>query len=304
MNVGEWIQQVSDSLQSSGLFYGHGTDNALDEAAWLVLHTIGAAVNESFEDFDQELNEQQGKRVQELLKIRIEKRMPMAYLLGSAWFAGLEFKVNESVLIPRSPIGELIVEAFAPWLHECAHDSALDMCAGCGCIAIAMAIHMEWKLIDAVDISRSALEVALENVKQHNVGERVNLIQSDLFSELAGKSYNLIVSNPPYVSRPAMKRLPDEYQVEPEMALLSGEDGLDACLQILLQSPDHMTENGLLVCEVGESEQVLCDLLPTLPFLWLDFENGGSGVFLLSRNELMMSKPSIQRVLEDREHVA
>jgi ribosomal protein L3 glutamine methyltransferase len=301
--VSQWINYVSKRLKSAELFYGHGTDNPDDEAAWLVLHAVGAVPDGSFQTWDLPLNPDQETRVLNNLSARVDSGVPLAYILGSAWFAGLEFEVDSSVLVPRSPIAELILEHFDSWIKGCANETVLDMCTGSGCIGIATAVHMPQVKVDAVDISQAALAVARKNIRRHGVESRVTLYQSDLFTELAGKSYDLIVANPPYVASSALQHLPAEYRAEPELGLVSGTDGLDACLRIMLQSPDYMKVNGTLICEVGESEQRLDQLLPQVPFLWLEFSNGGSGVFVLSRQELMRSSAAVLNVVEERKNV-
>lgn len=303
MIVSQWINYVSKRLKSAELFYGHGTDNPDDEAAWLVLHAVGAVPDGSFQAWDLSLNPDQETRVLKNLSARIDNGVPLAYILGSAWFAGLEFEVDSSVLVPRSPIAELILEHFDPWIKGCANATVLDMCTGSGCIGIATAVHMPQVKVDAVDISHAALAVARKNVHRHGVASRVTLYQSDLFTQLAGKSYDLIVANPPYVASNALQYLPAEYRAEPELGLVSGTDGLDACLRIMLQSPHYMKVNGTLVCEVGESAQRLDQLLPQAPFLWLEFSHGGSGVFVLSRQELMRSSAAVLNVVEERKNV-
>lgn len=303
MNVGQWIQRVTSELDSAGLFYGHGTDNPGDEAAWLVLHTVGAALDGSFQDWDRPVSAGQAAQVLSNLAARVETAQPLAYILGSAWFAGLEFNVDPAVLVPRSPIAELIHEQFQPWVDVSSMEAVLDLCTGSGCIGIAIAVYLPWVRVDAADISPAALQVASSNIARHQVGSRVQLYQSDLFQGLAGKRYDLIVTNPPYVASGSMQNLPGEYQAEPELGLVSGADGLDACLQIMVQSPDHLNESGMLICEVGESEQRLADLLPSVPFVWLEFNSGGSGVFVLSRQELLYSGAAIATVIKERENV-
>jgi len=303
MNVGQWIEYVAAELEAAKLHYGHGTDNPEDEATWLVLHAIGAIPDGSFEHRNRQLTRDQETQVRKTLAARIEKRTPLAYLLGSAWFAGLEFGVDPSVLVPRSPIAELILEQFIPWMNDSSNPSMLDLCTGCGCIAIAAACHMPWLEVDATDISRAALAVAQRNVHRHGVESRVRLIHSDLFDAVPHRHYNLIVTNPPYVPESALKHLPGEYRVEPEVGLLSGADGLDACLRIMLKSPSYLKSEGSLICEVGESEQRLTELLPTVPFLWLEFRHGGSGVFVLARKERIQSSTAIMNVIEERSNV-
>jgi len=303
MNVRQWIGFVATELESAELFYGHGTDNAADEAAWLVLHAVGASPDGSFDDWNRSLTPEQEATVRETVSSRIENRIPLAYILGSAWFAGLEFEVDRSVLVPRSPIAELILEHFTPWMDESKHRTALDLCTGSGCIAVAMARHLPWLHVDAADISREGLALAHRNVLKHGVESRVRLFHSDLFDGIPSRSYDLIVTNPPYVPQAMLENLPEEYRAEPELGLLSGADGLDACLQIMLQSPAFLKPEGLLICEVGESEQRLAALFPTVPFLWLEFSQGGSGVFLLSRQQLIQSSAVFSKVIEERSHV-
>jgi ribosomal protein L3 glutamine methyltransferase len=303
VNVGQSIQKIAVRLESANLYYGHGTDNAVDEAAWLVLHSIDAQLDGHFEDWDLPVDSQQAELIEDRVIERIKTGKPLAYILGSAWFAGLEFNVDSSVLVPRSPIAELIQEQFHPWINSSEISSVLDMCTGGGCIAIAMAVHMPWLSVDAADISESALSVAGKNVHKHAVGSRLRLIQSDLFNSLKDSRYDLIVTNPPYVSTGSMSDLPKEYQAEPELGLVSGADGLDDCLQIMLQSVKHLEPDGVLICEVGESEQRLKELLPEVPFLWLEFSEGGCGVFLLSRDQLENSQERIRVILKDRKYV-
>lgn len=303
MNVGQWIECATAELEAAELHYGHGTDTPEDEAAWLVLHVIGAVPDESFQDWNRQLTDEQETQVRQTLEARIDKRTPLAYLLGSAWFAGLEFEVDPSVLVPRSPIAELILEQFAPWMNDSPNPSMLDLCTGCGCIAIAAARHMPCLEVDATDISRAALAVAQRNVQRHGVESRVRLFQSDLFDSVPLRHYDLVVTNPPYVPESALQHLPGEYRAEPGLGLFSGADGLDACLQIMLKSPGYLKTGGSLICEVGESDQRLTELLPTVPFLWLEFSHGGSGVFVLSRQELIQSSTAIVNVIEERSHV-
>ena len=303
VNVKQWIQCAERRLESAQLHYGHGTDNAHDEAAWLVLHAVGAVPDGTFQGWDMELTRAQEERVQAQLNARIESRQPLAYILGTAWFAGLEFEVSPAVLVPRSPIAELVREQFLPWIDAPAARTALDLCTGSGCIAIAMAVHMPWLSVDASDISRAALAVARRNIRKHGVESRVRLVASDLFAGLAGKTYDLIVTNPPYVSPSTLENLPREYREEPEIGLLSGIDGLDACLQIMLQSPHYLNAEGILVCEVGESGERLAQWLPSIPFVWLEFSDGGTGVFVLSRQELIRSSAAIRSVIEERTDV-
>jgi len=303
LNVGKWVAQVSNELERAELHFGHGTDNATDEAAWLVLHAIGARLDGSFDDWQAGVSQEQANAIAALLKARLESRKPLAYLLGSAWFAGLEFEVNEDVLVPRSPIAELILDHFSPWLGPDDLNRMLDLCTGSGCIGIASAVHIPGLEVDAADISPAALEVAARNIHRHAVAERVRLVQSDLFEALAGKRYDLIVSNPPYVAESGKDLMPDEYQAEPGLGLYSGTDGLDLCLRILLESANYLEEGGVLICEVGESANRLAVALPQVPFLWLEFNSGGEGVFLLGKDILLQVSPAVEALIKERDRV-
>jgi ribosomal protein L3 glutamine methyltransferase len=303
MNVAQWIEWASKKLDVADIHFGHGTDNARDEAAWLVLHAIGAALDGTFDLWGRELDEPEEQRLMQLLDARTKQKLPLAYLTGIAWFAGLEFESGNAALVPRSPIAELVMDRFQPWLDSTKPGRVLDMCTGSACIAIAIAHYLPLSHVDAVDISRPALEIAARNISRHAVGDRVNLIESDLFHALADKRYDLIVANPPYVPVESIDSLPDEYRAEPVLGLVSGNDGLDATLSILVDASRFLTENGVLVCEVGESEGRLMALLPDLPFLWLDFQQGGSGVFILTREELEFASQQLADLLEERRNV-
>lgn len=303
-NVSQRIEQVSAELDSAGLYYGHGTDNPSDEAAWLVMHAIGAPLDGSFSAWDQSVTAEQEHRICDILERRRQHALPLAYILRSSWFAGLEFEVSPAVLVPRSPIAQLILEQFQPWIAPQMVSRVLDLCTGSGCIGIATAVTMPWVRVDASDISPGALEVAQKNVAKHRVGDRVTLYESDLFSELPPAQYDLIVANPPYVPCAAISELPAEYRAEPELGLASGTDGLDACLEILASATSYLAPQGMLVCEVGESETRLQNVLPSVPFIWLEFDNGGTGVFVVAREDLVQSATAIGTVIEERKHVS
>ena len=299
----DWIEYCAGEMTRAGLFFGHGTDNAHDEAAWMLLHVLGEPLDGSFEDWGRQLDEDQQSALEQLLGQRIEKRCPLAYLTGKARFCGLDFIVTPEVLVPRSPMAELIQEQFSPWLDAGKRGRILDMCTGGGCIAIAIAKYMFGASVDAVDISTAALEIASRNVTRHELDGCVRLIQSDLFTDLGDTKYELIVSNPPYVSAGVFERLPAEYKAEPSGGLVCGEDGLDIVLKILDASPGHLEETGVLIVEVGESAEALLDLLPQTPFLWLDFHNGGDGIFLLEYDQLIACQADVQTALEQRKNV-
>jgi len=286
MILAECIKQITRQFDAADLCYGHGTDNPGDEAAWLVLHVAGAALDGSFNDWERIVTDEELLEINRLAQSRRQSRQPLAYLLGVAWFAGLEFEVDENVLVPRSPLAELILDQYRPWLEPGRAGRILDLCTGSACIAIASALCMPGARVDAADISRKALAVARRNVERHHLTDRVTLIESDLFQSVPPCRYDLIVANPPYVPAQTVGDLPAEYRAEPGLGLASGGDGLDAVLSILVDAPDFLGEDGVLVCEVGESEERLAAALPGMPFLWLEFEHGGSGVFVLTKDQL------------------
>jgi len=288
--VASCIEHVARRLEAADLHFGHGTDNARDEAAWLVLHCVGAPLDGSFEGWGAVLSASESAEVERLLEVRCSTRRPLAYLTGSAWFAGLEFEVNSDVLVPRSPLAELILDGYRPWLDPERPVRILDLCTGCGCIAVATAHYLPGATVDAADISAAALRVAYRNIRRHGVESRVSLLESNLFRSIPANRYDLIVSNPPYVPAARVQSLPPEYNAEPALGLASGLDGLDAALEILAHAADFLADDGILVVEVGESEQRLAEALPRVPFLWLEFESGGGGVFLLDRPQLLCAR--------------
>jgi ribosomal protein L3 glutamine methyltransferase len=303
MIIAECIEQLARQLDEAGLCYGHGTDNARDEAAWLVLHVAGAPLDGSFDDWGRIVKDEELLEANRLARSRCESRLPLAYLLGVARFAGLEFKVDENVLVPRSPLAELILDQYRPWVEPGRVGRILDMCTGSGCIAIASALYLPGSQVDAAEISAKALEVARRNVERHQLTDRVRLIESDLFQSIPACHYDLIVANPPYVPSQALEDLPAEYRAEPGLGLASGSDGLNAVLLILLDAPDFLGEDGVLVCEVGESEQRLAAALPGIPFLWLEFEHGGCGVFVLTKSQLQEARADLALLIGERRNV-
>ena len=278
------IRWAVSRFHREDLFFGHGTDNAWDEARQLVLGALHLPWEIADSYLDCNLEDEELVAVQHLIKRRIEERVPTAYLLGEAWFCGMSFIVDERVLIPRSPIGELIEQRFAPWL---ASDPAriLDLCTGSGCIGIACADVFPDAEVVLADLSFEALEVANQNIERHGVDQRVYTVQGDGFDGLPGQRFDLIVSNPPYVDAEDFADMPDEYQHEPELALACGDDGLNLVRRMLAQAANHLNEKGLLIVEVGNSQVHVEALYPEVDFAWLEFERGGHGVFMLTAGQ-------------------
>jgi ribosomal protein L3 glutamine methyltransferase len=281
--IRDLIRWGASRMNEAGLHFGHGTDNAIDEAAALVLHALHLPPDVHVEYFQSSVTPAEKQAALGLLERRITERKPAAYLTHRAWFMSLPFYVDERVLVPRSPLAELIDRHFAPWLPDSRKvEHILDLGAGSGCIGIACAYAFPDARVDLVDVSAEALEVARRNVAEHGLEEQVEVIQSDLFSALKGRHYDLIVSNPPYVGLEELDTLPVEYHHEPRLGLAAGEEGLDVVVEILRQAADHLKRDGLLIVEVGNAQYALCEAFPEVPFTWLEFERGGHGVFLLN----------------------
>jgi len=284
--VAELIRYGAALFERAGLAYGHGTDNAVDDAAALVFHALHLDHAQAEAAYRVRLDASAAERVLKLFEERIRRRVPAAYLMGRMWFAGLEFEVDARVIVPRSPFAELIHAGFAPWIDPDRVRRILDIGTGSGCIAIACAIAFPRAQVDAVDVSLHALEVARRNVARHGVGDRVLLFQGDVYEPLGDARYDLIVSNPPYVSDEEMQTLPQEYRHEPDLALRAGADGLDIVRRILAGARRHLEPGGALFVEVGDSDVRVQTAFPDLRLTWLEFERGGGGVFLIRAEEL------------------
>jgi len=284
--LADFVRWGTSRFNEAELFFGHGTDNALDEAISLVLHTLHLPNTIPETLWHTQLTYHEKKDLLQLFHRRIDEHIPLPYLINEAWFANLRFYVDERVLIPRSPTAELILQGFEPWVNAEKVDNVLDLCTGSACIAIAMALTFSEAQVDAVDISEDALAVAERNIHDYALEERVHAVQSDLFDNLIEKRYDLIVSNPPYVDAVEMANLPDEYHHEPELGLASGVDGLDITKRILETAKNHLTDHGVLIVEVGVSQAAMVEQFPNVPFTWLELSHGGEGIFMLTAEQL------------------
>ncbi|MCC6505056.1 MAG: 50S ribosomal protein L3 N(5)-glutamine methyltransferase [Aquimonas sp.] len=296
----DFIRFGASRFGAAGLTFGHSYDNALDEATQLVLHALHLPhdLNPTFGQA--RLTSEEKLDVLQLFERRIEERIPACYLTGEAWFAGLSFLSDPRALVPRSPIAELIEAGYEPWLGGREVHRVLDLCTGSGCIGIATAVYQPNWQVDLVDLSEDALALANENIARFQMDERVQAIQSDLFAALDGQCYELIVSNPPYVTHDEVAALPEEYAYEPELGLRAGDDGLDLALRILRDAPNYLSDNGLLICEVGESERALVQLLPEVPFAWVEFKVGQMGIFVVERGDLVAHAATIKALADAR----
>lgn len=285
-SIRDYIRWAASRFTETGLHFGHGTASALDEAAALVLHTIHQPYDLADIYLQSVLTHTERHAIIKMVEQRISLRVPFAYLTNEAIFAGLSFYVDERVLVPRSPIAELIEQQFSPWLDDHQVERILDLCTGSACIAIACAYAFPEAVVDAVEISVDALAVARLNIARHQMEDSVILHESDLFNALPVQRYDLIVSNPPYVCIEEWQQLQPEYLAEPDIGFKAGETGLDIVLRILVDADRYLTDSGILVVEVGSSAETLQSTFPQVPFCWLDFERGGDGVFLLTAEQV------------------
>ncbi len=287
--VRDFIRWGTSRFVEAKIYLGHGTDNAWDEAVRLVLHALHLPLdmdkNVFAEVLGSQLTKQERLEVYTILEIRIKTRIPTPYLTGEAWFAGLPFKVDERVLIPRSPIAELVESGFEPWL-KMSPSRILDLCTGSGCIGIACALAFPDALVDISDLSPDALDVAEVNVARYQLEDQVQIIHSDLFANVDEENYDLIISNPPYVDARDFAEMPEEFRHEPSLGLDAGTDGLDIVRYILRDAAKHLHPGGILIVEVGNSGAALEETYPEVPFLWFEFERGGHGVFMLTASQL------------------
>ncbi len=281
------VETGANCFEQAGLYFGHGTATAIDEAAYLVSFALGCSPIISEPDIELVLSDSQKDKIFTLFKTRVDKKIPAAYITNEAWFAGYQFYVDERVLVPRSPLAELIDDKFSPWVSWGNKTrTVLDLCTGSGCIAIAIALTMPDVKVHASDISVDALEVAKKNIDNYELFNQVSLLKSDIFEQIEEFKYDVIISNPPYVDAFDMLNLQDEFLAEPKLGLEAGNIGLDIVIPMLAEAGSYLTDNGIIIVEVGNSATELDKMFPQVPFTWLEFEYGGDGVFLLNAKEV------------------
>jgi ribosomal protein L3 glutamine methyltransferase len=285
--IRDWLRFSVSRLEQSGVFFGHGTDNAYDESVWLVMSALHLPLDTLDNFLDARITRDEAKHLAHLIERRVTERVPTAYLLREAWLKGFKFYVDERVIVPRSFIAELLEDGLAPWIeYPEMVESAADICTGSGCLGVLLAHAFPNATVDVVDISPDAIAVANINIKNYGLENQITAVQSDMFSGLKGKKYDLIISNPPYVDAPAMSALPQEYRNEPQIALGSGNAGLDHTHILLKEAKKHLNDDGVLVVEIGHNRDALLDAYSELPFTWLDVESGNEFVFLLTKEQL------------------
>ena len=286
--IRDWLRFTVSRFEEAGIFFGHGTDNAYDEAVWLIMSALHLPLDTLDNFLDAVITETERKHLAHLIERRTVDRTPTAYLLREAWLKGYKFYVDERVIVPRSFIAELLENGLSPWVEfpEMVENVA-DICTGSGCLGVLLADAFPAAHVDVVDISPDAIAVCNINIANYGLQDRITAIQSDMFANLQGKTYDVIISNPPYVDAPSMATLPQEYRNEPQIALGSGEAGLDHTHTLIRQATQHLNDGGLLVVEIGHNRDALLDAYPHLPFTWLEVESGNEFVFLLTREQLV-----------------
>ncbi|MDI1361206.1 50S ribosomal protein L3 N(5)-glutamine methyltransferase [Methylotenera sp.] len=286
--IRDWIRYAVSQFEASDVFYGHGTDNAYDEAVWLIMSGLHLPMDTLNNFLDARITADERIKLAHFIEQRITKHTPTAYLLKEAWLQGLKFYVDERVLIPRSFIAELLADGLSSWIEfpEMV-DSAADICTGSGCLGILLASVLPNAEIDVIDISQDAIDVANINIANYSLQEQVTAIKSDMFTALKGKKYDLIISNPPYVDAPSMAALPQEYQNEPQLALGSGDAGLDHTHTILREAANYLNDDGILIVEIGHNREALEAAYPNIIFNWLEVSSGNEFVFLLTKSQLI-----------------
>ncbi|MDZ4097915.1 MAG: 50S ribosomal protein L3 N(5)-glutamine methyltransferase [Methylophilaceae bacterium] len=286
--IRDWLRFTVSRFEESNIFFGHGTDNAYDEAVWLILSALHLPLDTLDNFIDARITESERKHLAHLIERRISEHTPTAYLLREAWLKGFKFYVDERVIVPRSFIAELLENNLSPWVdYPEMIESAADICTGSGCLGVLLAHAFPNAEIDVIDLSPDAIAVANINIANYALQDRVTAIESDMFSALVGKRYDLIISNPPYVDAPSMALLPHEYRNEPQIALGSGEAGLDHTHTLLKEAANHLNDDGLLIVEIGHNRNALLDAYPQVPFTWLEVESGDEFVFLLTKEQLV-----------------
>lgn len=287
ITIRDFVRYCVSQFEQHAVFFGHGTDNAYDEAIWLVMRALHLPMDTLEQFWDAKLTDTEQQHIAQLITRRVENRTPTAYLLNEAWLRGYKFYVDERVIVPRSFIAELLEDGFYPWIeYPELVENAADICTGSGCLGVLLADTFPNAQVDVIDISPDAIAVCNINIANYDLQERVTAIQSDMFSALKGKQYDVIISNPPYVDAPSMAQLPQEYRNEPQIALGSGQDGLDHTHTLLREAAHHLTPNGILVVEIGHNRDALLDAYPDIPFVWLEVQSGNQFVFLLTKQDL------------------
>ncbi|MEI8118515.1 MAG: 50S ribosomal protein L3 N(5)-glutamine methyltransferase [Methylophilaceae bacterium] len=288
LTIRDWLRYAVSQFEASDIFYGHGTDNAYDEAVWLVMSALHLPMDTLNNFFDARITNAERSKLSQLLEQRISSHTPTAYLVKEAWLQGLKFFVDERVLVPRSFIAELLNDDLSPWIeYPELVESAADICTGSGCLGIMLASAFPNAAVDVVDISTDALDVANINIANYGLEDQITAIQSDMFTALKGRKYDVIISNPPYVDAPSMAELPAEYRNEPQIALGSGNDGLDHTHTLLREAGHYLNENGILIVEIGHNRDALQAAYPNIAFNWLEVSSGNEFVFLLTKAQLL-----------------